>query len=74
MFNTVRRWIFWWKRSKQAKKALQMHIKICKEMGPAEPPTVEEVESFKKHYDMGWGSHMVQRIEPRKTYFEVSIN
>ena len=51
-----------------------MHIKICKEMGPAEPPTVEEVESFKKHYDMGWGSHMVQRIEPRKTYFEVSIN
>lgn len=73
MFNTIRRWIFWWKRSKQAKKALKAQIEMCKKMGPAQPPTQEEVEKFMKEFDMGWDSHMVTKVETRRTYFEQDL-
>ena len=74
MFKTVRQWIFWWKRSRKLKLFLQQEAWNAKMRGPKEPPTPEEVEKFKKEWDLGWDSHMVQRVEPRRTYFEANLN
>lgn len=74
MFKTVKRWVYYWKLSKVVKQNLQKQIEATKRLGPAEPPTPEEVEKFKKDLDMGWNDHMIQRIERRKTYYEASIN
>jgi hypothetical protein len=74
MFNTVKRWVYYWKLSRQVKRNLKLQIEMVKSLGPAEPPTPEEVEKFKKEWDMGWNSHMIQRIEPRKRFFEASLN
>ena len=46
---------------------------MCKKMGPAVPPTPEQVEAFKKEWDLGWDSHMVSKIENKRTYFEAQI-
>ena len=73
MFNTVKRWVFWWKRSRNAKKEIQRQIDLCKRMGPAKPPTPEQVEAFKKDFDMGWNSHMVDSVPRRRTYFEADL-
>ena len=53
MFKTIRSWIFWWNRCRTAKKAIKKQIALCKQMGKAKPPTPEEVEKFKKEFDMG---------------------
>ena len=74
MFKRIHNWLFWWKRSKQAKKAIKEQIALCKRMGPADPPTLEEVEKFKKEWNLGWNSHMVQKVEARQTYFEAYLN
>ena len=42
-------------------------------MPPAAPPTLEQVEAFKKEWDLGWDSHMIQKIENKRTYFEADI-
>lgn len=73
MFNTIRSWIFWWNRCRTAKKAIKKQIAMCKQMGAATPPTPDEVEKFKKDFDLGWDSHMVTKVESRKTYFEQYI-
>ena len=74
MFKTIRSWIFWWNRCRTAKKAIKKQIALCKQMGKAKPPTPEEVEKFKKEFDMGWDSQMVHRVEPIRTYFEASLS
>ena len=76
MFRTVKRWIFWYQRSRHAKKVLKAQILMCKKMGPAVPPTPEEVEKFKKDFGNNevFNTHMVQRVEQRKTYFELNLN
>jgi len=74
MFKVVKRWWYYWRLSRQVKHNLQKQIEQSRKLGPAEPPTPEEVEKFKKDLDMGWNDHMIQRIERRKTYYEVSIN
>lgn len=73
MLKTVKSWWYYWNLSRQVKKNLREQIQRSKSMGPAEPPTPEEVEKFKNEFDMGWDSHMVQRVEPRKRYFEQYI-
>lgn len=73
MFKTVKRWVFWYKRSRQARKEIRRQIDLCKKMGPAEPPTLEQVEAFKKDFDMGWDTHMVEKVATRRTYFEKYI-
>lgn len=72
--TTMFKWFYWWKLGRKAKKHLKLQAQICKQMGPAKPPTPEQVEAFKKEWDLGWDSHMVQRVEPRRTYFEASLN
>ena len=67
------KWFYWWKLSRKAKKHLKMEIKRAKSMGLAQPPTLEEVEKFKKDYDMGWNSHMVDSVPIRRTYFEAEL-
>lgn len=67
------KWFYWWKLGRKAKKNLKKQIEMCKQMGPAEPPTMEQLEAFKKEFDMGWDSHMVQKVENKKTYFEQYI-
>jgi len=42
-------------------------------MPPAAPPTLEQVEAFKKEWDLGWDSHMIQKIENKRRYFEADI-
>ena len=74
MLKTAKRWWYYWNLSKQIKQNLQKQIEVTKRLGPATPPTPEEVEQFKKDLDMGWNDHMIQRIERRKTYYEASIN
>ena len=73
MFKTIRSWIYWWKLGRKAKKHLQWQLDRTKNLGPAEPPTPEQVEAFKKEYDMGWNSHMVQKIENKRTYYEAEL-
>jgi hypothetical protein len=51
-----------------------MQIDRAKQMPPAEPPTPEQVAAFKKEWDLGWDSHMVQKVETKKRYFEASLN
>jgi hypothetical protein len=48
MLKMVKRWIYYYKQGKKAKKYLQEQIEIVKSMGKAEPPTPEELEAFKK--------------------------
>ena len=72
--TTMFRWFYWWKLSRKAKKNLKMQCEISKKLGPAEPPTPYELESFKKEYDMGWDSQMIQPIKNKRTYFEASLN
>lgn len=67
------KWFYWWKLGRKAKKNLKKQIEMCKQMGPAEPPTMEQLESFKKEWDLGWDSHMVQKVETKRTYFEQYI-
>lgn len=73
MFKTIRSWVFWWNRCRTAKKAIKQQIDMCKQMGPAEPPTPKQIEAFKNEFDMGWNYHMIQKVESRKTYFEQYI-
>ena len=47
MFKTIRKWIYYYNRSKVAKKAIAYQIAMCKQMGKAIPPTPEEIEQFK---------------------------
>jgi len=68
------KWFYWWKLSRKAKKSLKKQIARTKKLDKAIPPTPEELEEFKKQYDMGWDSHMITRVERRKTYYEASIN
>ena len=70
---TMFKWFYWWKLGRKAKKHLKWQIERAKQMGPAKPPTPEELEVFKNEMDLGWNSHMVQRVEPRKTYYEADI-
>ncbi len=72
-FKTVKRWWYYWKLSRKVKKHLKWQIERCKKMGPAEPPTPDQVEEFKKELDLGWDSHMIQKIENKRTYFEADI-
>lgn len=72
--TTMFKWFYWWKLGRKAKKHLKMQIERAKTMPPAAPPTQEQVEAFKKEWDLGWDSHMIQRVEPRRTYFEASLN
>lgn len=74
MVKTLKRWWYYWSLSRQVKQNLQKQIELSKKLGPAEPPSPEEVEKFKKELDMGWNDHMIQRIERRKTNYEVIIN
>lgn len=67
------KWFYWWKLGRKAKKNLKKQIEMCKQMGPAEPPTTEQLEAFKKEWDLGWDSHMVQKVETKRTYFEQYI-
>lgn len=74
MFKTLKRWVYWWKLGRKAKKHLKWQIERAKQMGPAEPPTPEEIEAFKKEWDLGWDSHMVTKVErTRKTHYEADI-
>ena len=41
--------------------------------GYREPPTQKELEQFKKEWDLGWDSHMIQKVETKRTYFEQYI-
>ena len=74
MLKIIRSWIFWWNRCRTAKKAIKQQIAMCKQMGPATPPTPNEVADFKKEWNLGWDSHMIQKVESKQTYFEVSLN
>jgi hypothetical protein len=74
MFDTVKRWAYYWKLSRRVKRNLKLQIERAKSMGPAEPPTPEQVEAFKKEWDMGWDSHMITRVESRRTLYEGSLN
>lgn len=67
------KWFYWWKLGRKAKKNLKKQVELCKQMGPAEPPTLEQIEAFKKEFDLGWDSHMVEKVETRRTYFEKYI-
>ncbi len=68
------KWFYWWKLGRKAKKHLKKQIERTKQMGPAEPPTTEELEAFKKQWDLGWDSHMVTKVKTRRTHFEASLN
>ena len=35
--------------------------------------TPAQVEAFKKEWDLGWDSHMIQKIENKRRYFEADI-
>ena len=74
MFKSVRNWIFWYKRTRSWKRFIANELLIARMRGPQVPPTKEQLEGFKKEWNLGWDSHMVQRVEPRKTYFEASLN
>ena len=73
MFKTLKRWWYYWKLGKKVKKHLKWQIEQCKKMEPAEPPTPDQVEAFKKEWDLGWDSHMIQKIENKRRYFEADI-
>ena len=73
MFKAVRRWWYYWKLSRKVKKNLQNQIERSRKMPPAAPPTLEQVEAFKKEWDLGWDSHMIQKIENKRRYFEADI-
>ena len=69
------KWFYWWKLSRKLKKNLKKECEMAKKMNKAEPPTLEQLEEFKKEWDLGWDSHMVTKIERRpKTYYEQSLN
>ena len=67
------KWFYWWKLGRKAKKHLKMQARLCKQMGPAQPPTPKEVEEFKKEWDLGWDSHMVEKVVNRRTYYEADL-
>lgn len=73
MLKTIKTWIFWYKRSKAWKRYISKELLVAKMKGPADPPTQLELEIFKKEWDLGWDSHMITKVETRKTYFEQYI-
>lgn len=73
MFKTIKSWWYYWKLSRKVKNNLYKQIEQVKRMPPAAPPTLEQVEAFKKEWDLGWDSHMIQRIERKRTYYEADI-
>lgn len=73
VFEKLKQAVHYWKLSRKWKKELRRQKELCEMMGPATPPTAEQVEAFKKEWDLGWDSHMVQRVESKKTYFEQYI-
>jgi hypothetical protein len=73
MFKILKRWWYYWKLGRKVKKNLQDQIERSRKMPPAAPPTLEQVEAFKKEWDLGWDSHMVTRVERKKTYYEADI-
>lgn len=68
------KWVFWWKRSRAWKKFIKTELSTAKMRCNAEPPTTEEVKKFKEEWDLGWDSHMITKVETRKTYYEASLN
>lgn len=73
MIKTIRNWIFWYKRSRAWKQYIKNELLIARMKGPHEPPTAKELEQFKKEWDLGWDSHMITKVETRRTYFEQYI-
>lgn len=73
MFKAIKRWVFWYKRTKAWKRYITEELVISRRMGKATPPTPEQLAAFKKEWDLGWDSHMVTRVERRKTYYEANI-
>lgn len=73
MFKTIKSWLFWYKRSRAWKHYIATELLIARMKGPAEPPTPNQLEEFKKEWDLGWDSHMIQKVETRRTYFEQYI-
>ena len=67
------KWFYWWKLGRKAKKNLRKQIERYKTIGPATPPTPEQLEAFKKEFDLGWDSHMVESVPRRRTYFEADL-
>lgn len=69
------KWLYWWKLGRKVKKNLKKQCELTKSLGPAEPPTLEQIEAFKKEWDLGWDSHMVSKIgRGPKTYYEQNLN
>jgi len=73
MLKKIRSWIYWWKLGRKAKKHLKWQVARAKSMGPAKPPTSKELEDFKKEWDLGWDSHMVQKVVNKRTYYEAEL-
>ena len=73
MLKTIKNWIFWYKRSRAWKHYIANELKIAQTKGQHEPPTKKELEQFKKEWDLGWDSHMITKVETRRTHFEQYI-
>jgi len=73
MFKCVRRWVFWYKRSRAWKHFINTELLIARMRNPANPPTEKELEAFMKEYDLGWDSHMIDSVPKRRTYFEAEL-
>ena len=73
MIKKIKSWIFWYKRSRAWRHYIAKQIMISKMRGYREPPTQKELEQFKKEWDLGWDSHMIQKVETKRTYFEQYI-
>ena len=74
VFKKLKQAVHYWKLGRKWKKELRRQKELYQVLGPATPPTAEQVEAFKKEWDLGWDSHMVQRVESHRTYFEASLN
>lgn len=68
------KWVHWWLTGRKAKKAIKKQIANSKARGNYPPPTPEQVKAFKKEWDLGWDSHMVQKVESKRTYYEANLN
>jgi hypothetical protein len=67
------KWFYWWKLSRRAKKNIKKQIEMCKKMGPASPPTPEQLEAFKKEWDLGWDSHMIEKVVHKRTHYKADL-
>lgn len=60
------KWFYYWKLGRKTKKNLKKQCEWTKSLGPATPPTLEEVKKFIAEMGGNLDARCVDRLPPNK--------